>query len=568
MHGVKDWRAASPQAFDCEKTPVTAHGHMIVTNHPLASAAAGEMAAKGGNAIDATIASLFALSVVEPMMVGIFGGGTSVIRLASGEEVIIDGLSIAPAGAKPDCYKPVSDTWPDYMEVEGQANKVGASAVAVPGNLKAWAETLERYGRLSLAEVMEPAIRFARNGFRVTGYFIACMNEALGDLSKDPEAAKLLIPGGNPLSEGDLLVQADYARTLERIRDEGIESLYGGALGAELAEKLGGAGSFLRLEDLKNYRTIDRTPVRGTYRGFEIMGPPAPCSGGLHCIQMLNLMEGFDVAGLGFGTADGIHLLLEVMKIAATDRRAATADPDFVKVPTERLISKAYGDLRRPEIDFAKAGAYVPKVGVNDSPNTTHVTIADGEGNIVTSTQTINSLFGARMVIPGTGIFPNNYMYLFDPHPGGALSLEPGKRITSTQSPLIIYRDGKPVVALGLPGGPRLYASAFQAVVNLLDHGMTLQEAVEAPRVWTMGQHVELEDRILPETAENLRGRGHEIHMVGHVAGGMAAVELAENGAITGASCWRADGTPLGLGGGLARKGVSFWPDPVRAKAK
>lgn len=232
MSGVTNWRERSPLGFDCEKTPVTAHGHMIVTNHPLASAAAAEIAAMGGNAIDATIAALFTLSVVEPMMVGIFGGGTSLIRLANGEEVVIDDLSTAPAAARLDSYNPVSDNWPEYMEVEGRRNVVGASSVATPGNLIAWAETLARYGRLSLPEVMGPAIRHARNGFRVTGYFIACLDEALDDIARDPAASALLMPGGQPLREGDLLVQADYARTLERIRDEGrrlIEAVYAAA---------------------------------------------------------------------------------------------------------------------------------------------------------------------------------------------------------------------------------------------------------------------------------------------------------------------------------------------------
>jgi len=564
MQRINGWRTRSPVAFECEKTPVTAHGHMIVTNHPLASAAGAEMAAMGGNAIDAAIAALFTLSVVEPMMVGIFGGGTALIRLANGEEVVLDGLSTAPAKARPDSFSPVSDRWPDYMEVEGRRNKVGPASVAVPGNLLGWAQAVERHGRMSLAQVIEPAIRHARNGFHVTAYFVACLQEARADIARDPAAAALLLPGGRPLAEGELLVQADYARTLERIRDEGVQTLYGGSLGQEIAQKLKKAGSFLRLSDLATYCTKDRTPLRGSYRGFEIVGPPAPCSGGLHCIQMLNLMEGFDVTEMGFGTVEGIHLLLEVMKIAATDRQAATADPDYFDVPTERLISKAYADLRRPEIDPARAGSHVARAIGNDSPNTTHVTVADHEGNIITSTQTINSLFGARMIIPGTGIFPNNYMYLFDPHPGGALSLEPGKRITSTQSPLIIYRDGRPVHALGLPGGPRLYASAFQTVVNLIDHAMTLQEAVEAPRVWTMGQHVELEDRIDARTARALAAKGHDVQIVGHIAGGMAAVSLDAGAAMTGASCWRADGVPLGLGGGAARRGVSFWPDPLR----
>jgi gamma-glutamyltranspeptidase/glutathione hydrolase len=261
--------------------------------------------------------------------------------------------------------------------------------------------------------------------------------------------------------------------------------MYGGELGRAIAGKLEQAGSFIRLEDLANYRTIEREPVRGTYRGVEIIGPPPPCSGGVHTIQILNILEAYDIAASGFGTPQTLHLVLEALKIAAADRRAATADPAFVDVPVARLISKDYAKQRRAEIDPQRTGTYTSKVLSNESANTTHVTIADCDGNIVTSTQTINSLFGARFVIPGTGIIPNNYMFLFDPHPGLALSLMPGKRITSGISALIGKKDGKPVFALGLPGAHRIPSCVLQAVLNIVDHGMSVQEVVEAPRVFS-----------------------------------------------------------------------------------
>jgi gamma-glutamyltranspeptidase/glutathione hydrolase len=280
---------------------------------------------------------------------------------------------------------------------------------------------------------------------------------------------------------------------------------------------------------------------------------------------MLNLMEHFDISGSGFGTPETLHLVLEALKIAASDRRAATADPAFVKVPVARLISKQYADRRRSEIDISRASAFEAQVLLNESDNTTHVTIADGEGNVITSTQTINSLFGARLVVPGTGIIPNNYMYLFDPHPGNALSLEPGKRITSGISAFIGMKDGEPAFALGLPGAHRIPACVFQAIMNIIDHGMSLQQAVEAPRVFTQGQEVEVENGFSADVQTALSSLGHEIRSVAHVGGGMAAVRF-DGSEVEGAACWRADGTPVALGGGLARSGVSFWPDPTRLR--
>jgi gamma-glutamyltranspeptidase/glutathione hydrolase len=566
---VASWRDRAGTVFTCEKTPVTARRGMVVTNHPLASAAAIEMLAAGGNAIDAAVAALFTLTVVEPMMVGILGGGVALIRLADGRTLTIDGLSTAPAVCRPDSYKPVSDTWPDYMETEGRRNAVGSAAVAVPGTLKAWCEALARFGKLSLDTVLEPAVRHAARGFAVTPYLATCIAEMAPDLSRDAPIAAKFLPGGVPLRAGDWLVQGEYADTLRMIAKEGSDAVYGGSLGNHIGHELSKAGGFLTAADLKAYATIERIPVRGTYRGVELIGPAPPASGGVQIVQMLNILEGFDIAQLGFGTVKTTHLILEALKIAGADRRAAIADPAFIQVPMERLTSKDYANSRRAEIDPTRAGAYkagagiqTTPVGSNESANTTHVTIADGDGNIITSTQTINSLFGSRIMIPGTGIIPNNYMYLFDPHPGHALSLAPGKRITSGISAMIGCRDDRPAFAIGLPGAHRIPSGALQAVINLVDHGMSLQEAVEAPRVFSWGQESEIETGMAKVVRDRLAAMGHPVYDSAHVGGGMCAIAFDAEGGMTGAACWRADGVPMGAGGGLARAGTSFWPDP------
>jgi gamma-glutamyltranspeptidase/glutathione hydrolase len=280
---------------------------------------------------------------------------------------------------------------------------------------------------------------------------------------------------------------------------------------------------------------------------------------------MLNILEGYDIRSLGFATADTLHLVAEVLKIAFADRAAATADPAFVKVPVEKLLSKSYAADRRARIDLAHTQSWSAEVAPGEGAHTTHLTVADGMGNIVASTQTINSLFGARYIVPGTGMIPNNYMFVFTPHPGRANSIAPGKRITSSMSPVIVLKDGKPRFALGLPGGLRIFPSVMQALSNLIDHGMSVQEAVEAPRLWTQGFGVEVENSVPSDVLAALRDRGHDIATAGNVGGGMSAIQFDADGTMTGAACWRADGTPIGLGGGYAREGVRFRPEAARS---
>ncbi|HEX3992982.1 MAG TPA: gamma-glutamyltransferase [Acetobacteraceae bacterium] len=547
-----------------EKHSASGKRGMVITNHPLASAAGAEILAAGGNAIDAAIAAFFTLTVVEPMMVGMLGGGMAHIRLADGTHTVIDNQSTAPGATGPMTYTPDPDAAPGTMDTIGRKNQVGPTAVAVPGNLKGWCEALDRFGTFSRADVMEPAIRHAGRGFRVTPYLHDCIGDAAADMTLDPEIARLYLPNGTPLAVGARLVTRDYAQTLTDIARHGPDHLYTGPLGAHYASHMAHAGGYITRADLTGYKTITREPVRGTYRGFEIIGPPPPSSGPLHIVQMLNILEGYDLQKMGFGTRETVHLLAEVLKIAFADRAAATADPAFVRVPMEKILSKSYAADRRSRIDPRRAQAWSAEVAPEASAYTTHVTVADAAGNIVASTQTINSLFGARYIVPGTGMIPNNYMHVFDPHPNRASSVAPGKRVTSSMSPVIVTKDGKPIYAMGLPGGLRIFPSVMQALCNLIDHGMTVQEAVEAPRVWTQGHALELEGGIAQPVFEALRDKGHDVVRMPTVAGGMSAIHFHDDGTMEGAACWRADGTPIAVGGGLARPGVRFRPEAIR----
>ena len=568
MTNSPSWRLRAATVFGCEKQPATGQGGVVAANHPLAAAAGAEMLAAGGNAIDAAIATLAALTVVEPMMVGLLGGGMAHIRLANGQHLVIDGMSVVPRAGHATMFEKLPGSAHDAFDVVGRHNLVGALAIATPGAVLGWYAALTRFGTMTWDDVLQPAIRLAARGFIVSPYLHECIKEAAADLAADPAAAALYVPNGLALAAGARLIQSDYAETLRALASEGPALLHGGALGGIVADHIARQGGILSLADLAGYQTRDRAPIRGSYRGWEILGPPPPAASGVHIVQMLNILEGYDIAGLGFGSAASVHLLAEALKIAFADRAAATADPDFVDVPVARLISKDYAGERRAALSQDHAQAWGAGVATS-SPHTTHTTVADRFGNVVASTQTINSLFGARLMVPGTGMLANNYMALFDPRPGPALSVAPGKRVTTSMAPVMALQDGRLRVALGLPGGKRIFPSVLQALINLIDHGMTVQEAVEAPRVWTEGNALEVEEAFPTPVLRALRGMGHVVQPMPHVAGGMNAIRFNDDGSMTGAACWRADGTVLALGGGAARGNVRFWPDqaaPDRAE--
>ncbi len=558
------WRSRAGTVFTTEKTPAAGEQGVVVTNHPIASAAGVQMLAQGGNAIDAAVAALFTLTVVEPMMVGLFGAGWTNIRFGDGRHRIIDNYSCAPAAATPELFEPVSDQWPDYMATVGRANELGHLAVGVPGTLKAWTELITDHGALDLPTVMAPAIHHADRGFRITPYLATSIATHAKDLAASPEPSALFLPSGSPLQPGDLLRQPELADSLRLVATDGAAALYGGSLGRVVADDIQRHGGILTLADLEQYRTIERPPLSRTYRGHEITVPPPPCSGGLHILQILELLSAHDVGAMGYGTADSFHLLAECFGIAFADRAAHVGDPAVAEVPVDWLLSPSYAAERRAGIDLARRSVPAPGAPpIVEPSHTTQVTTADADGTVVSMTQTINAAFGAKVMTPGTGLLLNNTMAMFDPHPGQANSVGPSKRMTSSMAPTIVSKDGRPVLALGTPGGVRIFPSVTQAIINVIDHQMSIQEAIEAPRVWTQGQDLEVEADdsqsfgVDPALRDALSRRGHRVKAVPNIAGGMNAVSFTPEGTV-GAACWRADGTPIALGGGLARRGVQF----------
>ncbi len=541
--------------FTTVKREVVASRAVVAANQPLATAAGLEMLAAGGNAVDAAVATLAALTTVEPMMVSIFGAGFFLHRTPGGEIVALDNYATVPAAARPDMFEPV----PGSLENEtvGRRNSVGHLAVAVPGALRGWALMLERYGTLPLATVLAPAIRHAEDGFTVSPYLAQAIAET-PELADYPASAAVFLPDGRPPAPGTRLARRDYGQTLRQVAEGGAAVMHAGEVGRLVVAEMERAGGWITLDDLAGYEARWRTPVRGHYRGYEIVSMAPASSGGTHVVQILNLLEAEDLRGLGFGTVDSVHRFLEALKLAFADRARYMADPDRVEVPVAWLTSKTYAAARRRDLNRERAGEYLagaPVLAGGEGDCTTHMTVIDADGGVVTTTQTLNSLFGSRVTAPGTGMLLNNCMALMDPTPGRTNSIAPGKRILSSMSPTIVQRDGRPWFALGTPGGTRIFAAVTQAIINVIDHSMTLQQAVEAPRVWTMGANVLVEDTFpnLAELVAGLERRGHTVEVVPKVAGGMNGVLVDEDGLLHGAACWRADGSPAGLSGGPAR---------------
>jgi gamma-glutamyltranspeptidase / glutathione hydrolase len=527
---------------------------MVTSNHPLASLAGTEMLMSGGNAVDAAISSMFALSVVEPMMTTMFGAGFITIRLADGTVTTIDNYATVPGLAREDMFEPIPGSLEN--DVKGELNNTGYLAVATGGTLLGWATAIEKYGRLSLKEVIAPAVRYGRNGFRVSPYLRAMIIQCRDQLARFPASAEVFLPGGTPPKVGDVIRRVDYANTLEQIGMIGPDYLYRGPLGDAIVEDMARNGGLITKDDLESYRIFEREPVTGTYRGYDIVSMAPASSGGTHIIQMLNILEGYDIRKMGFGVPETIHVMAEAMKIAFADRFQYMADPERTKIPLEWLTSKDYALDRRKQIDLARAQQYQAEPAPDGEGDcTTHCCAADAEGNLVTTTQTLNNAFGSRVTVPGTGVLLNNCMHLMDPNPGRTNSIAPGKRILSSMSPTLVTKDGEPYLAIGTPGGVRIFGAVMQAIINLIDHEMTLQEAVEAPRMWDRGPVLEIEQGFPNAKAlkAGLEALGHVVETPLKVAGGMNGIlKNPQTGMLHGAACWRADGVPLGFSGGDA----------------
>jgi len=488
---------------------------VVAISHPAAAAAGARMLAAGGNAIDAAAAVQFALNVVEPQSSGIGGGGFMLVHLAkTGETFIVDSRERAPAQASADMFAPEGLPMPFPLA------STSGLAVGVPGTVRGVDTALKRWGTKKLADTLAPAIELAEHGFRVNRFLAADIANDYGRTQVHPETAAIFRPGGVPLVEGDWLVQPDLAKTLKRIAASGPDAFYKGPIARAIVKaqqrtrsELGEAGQGrMSLGDLKDYQVAIRKPLIGHYRGWTLAGMPPPSSGGLTVLQMLSLLERFPLGdaaqGYGFGSPQTLHAMVEAMRLAFADRAVWIGDDDAVPVPRQGLLHAEYLATRTALIradrrmDAPQAGDPLPwdkTTGVRpkpshtkqESPHTTHFSIVDRWGNVVSYTSTIEFTWGSGITVPGHGFLLNNELTDFNFLPAadaaegnpGANDVAPGKRPRSSMAPTILFKNGKPVAAYGSPGGATIINSVLNVTLNLIDHGMTMQQAIDAPRL-------------------------------------------------------------------------------------
>ena len=524
---------------------VAARKAMVASAHPAATAVGVEILRKGGNAVDAAVAVAFALSMAEPNASGVGGGGFMVVRMAGEAPVMIDYRESAPAGATPDrYYAPGVDFAARTAE--------GPDAIGVPGLVAGAALALDKFGTMDLAEVLAPTIRLAREGVTVSPKLSGMIVDEMEKIAKFPAAAAIFLPDGLPLEAGSTLKNEDLAATLERIAAGGARAFYEGPVAEAIAAEMNRLGGVLAAEDLRTYRAKVREPVKGTYRGWDIVTAAPPTGGGTHLVELLNIVETFDVKGLGRGSARLLHVLAEAMKMTFADKAANSGDPDSFILPVAKFTGKAYARTLaariregRARFDYAPPSLVIP-----ESESTSHLSIADEQGNVVALTQSINSFFGSGVVVPGTGILLNNHLADFDDTPGGPNAIGPGRRPASSIAPTLVLRDGKPVLVIGTPGAARIVSALTQIIVNIVDFGLGLDEAIEAPRIHCLTETLALEGRFPADVVEALESWGHPVKLYpdwdNYFGGAQAILIDSRNKMLYGAADSRRDGFAAG----------------------
>ena len=485
--------------------PVVGSAGMVAAQDAIAAQVGRDILASGGNAVDAAVATGFALAVTHPQAGNIGGGGFMLVALADKDEVIaIDFREMAPALATRDMYIG------EDGEVDNQLAQFSHLSAGVPGSVMGFLDALETYGTMSRKQVMAPSIKLADKGFGVTYGFAQTLRSSKKYLSKDPSTLSYFYkPGGALYRQGDVLRQKDLAATLKRISRKGRAGFYEGKTADLLVAEMQEGNGLISLEDLKNYRAVTRTAVKGTYRGYEIFSMPPPSSGGVHVVQMMNILEGYDLRALEHNSADYLHLLIESMRRAYADRSKYLGDPDYFDVPAKQLTDKDYAKRLRDGIDKTKASRsqdILPgKIPGYESPSTTHYSVMDKWGNAVSVTYTLNFGFGSGYTVDGAGFMLNNEMDDFSAKPGSpngygliggeANKIEPGKRPLSSMTPVIMKKDGKPFFVTGSPGGSTIITIVLQNLLNVIEFDMNAMGAVTAPRI----HHQWLPDVIITE---------------------------------------------------------------------
>ncbi|MEI2386781.1 gamma-glutamyltransferase [Breoghania sp. JC706] len=534
--------------------PVVSPNGMVASQEAMATRAGLEILRKGGNAVDAAVAVGFALSVTLPRAGNLGGGGFMIVHRADrGETVAIDYREKAPAAAFRDMFLN------EAGEADTEKSRYSGLAVGVPGTVAGLVMAQRDYGsgKLTLSEVMAPAIRLAEEGFEMPASLAMSLERVRPRLSQDAEAYVTFYgEAGLPIEPGVTFKQPALAATLHRIADEGANGFYQGPVAEAIAQTVQERGGGMTAEDLALYRAIVREPVRGTYRGYEIASMPPPSSGGIHIIQILNILEGFDLSKTGPNSAATINLMAEAMKRAYADRSKYLGDPEFVEVPMKGLTAKPYAEALRAKIS---AGTVTPSSDIApadplpyESDQTTHFSVVDAQGNAVSNTYTLNFSYGAGFIAKGTGVLLNNELDDFSAKPGvpnaygliggEANAVEPRKRPLSSMSPTIVFQDGKPWLVTGSPGGSRIITTVLQVILNVVDHGMNIAEASAAPRIhhqW-FPDELRVEDGLSPDTLKLLSDMGYEI-AVKDAMGSTQSI-MAVDGMLMGASDPRTTG--------------------------
>lgn len=512
---------STPAAMAASVAPVAAANGMVVTAQHLATRVGVDVLKDGGNAIDAAVAVGYALAVVYPAAGNLGGGGFMTVQFADGRKTFLDFREKAPLAATPNMY-----LGPDGNVVKGLSTR-GYLAAGVPGSVHGLEYALAKYGTMKRATLITPAIEYARRGFVLDQGDIDMLKTATDDFRADPASAAIFLNRGQPFEVGQKLVQKDLAATLIRIRDQGADGFYKGRTGAELVRASQAGKGLFTQADLDQYTTREMAPVECDYRGYRVVSAPPPSSGGVIICEMLNVLEGYPLQALGFRSAQSVHYQIEAMRHAYADRNAYLGDPDFVKNPLDRLLDKGYAARIRAAIDPAKAGVsqdIKPGVPPHEGSNTTHYSIVDKWGNAVSVTYTLNDWFGAKVTAGSTGVLMNNEMDDFTAKvgvpniyglvQGEANSIAPGKRPLSSMSPTIVSKDGKPVMVVGTPGGSRIITVVLHTILNVVDYGMNIQEAVDAPRFhqqWLPEETNFEAFAISPDTRRLLEGMGHMV---------------------------------------------------------
>jgi len=526
------------------RQPVRARHGMVVAMESIAADAGVTVLQKGGNAVDAAVAVGFALAVTHPFAGNIGGGGYMLIRMADGRSTFIDFRERAPGKASRDMY----------LDAQGNLTKdsiEGWRSAGVPGSVRGFELAETKYGKRTWAETMAPAIELATKGYTVS-YALAEGLKGSRSLTRDPESKRIFQRDGHFFEAGDTFVQPELARTLQRIATNGPNEFYTGETATKFAAEMARHGGLITADDLKNYKAIERTPLQGTYKGYTVLTAPPSSSGGIALLEMLGILEGTGYEKAGAGSAAAIHYEAEAMRRAYADRNEYLGDPDFVKNPISGLLDKAYVAKLRATIDPERAtpSAQV-KPGLaagTEKLETTHFSVVDADGNAVAVTYTLNGGYGNGITVPGLGFLLNNEMDDFASKPGSPNmfglvqgernAIAPGKRPLSSMTPTILLKDGKLFMTVGAPGGSRISTAVLQVILNVVDFGMTIQDAIDAPRIhhqW-LPDRLSLEHAISPDTVALLKARGYDVDYSSGVVLAQTAAIVSDGGWLQGGS--------------------------------